>query len=70
MKVTLKNLNKYIANPLGVELVKGKGYFYLWNLPGKEVLTLTESSSIYVFALSHLSWEQWEEEIKSLVKTK
>lgn len=70
MKVTLKNLNKYIANPLGVELLNGKGYFYLWDLPGKEVINTSESTSIMVYALSHLSWEQWEEEIKSLVKTK
>lgn len=70
MKVTLKNLNKYIANPLGVELIKGKGYFYLWDLPGKEVINTSNSTSIYVYSLSQLTWKQWEEEIKSIVKTK
>ena len=68
MKVTLKNLNEKIANPLGVELIKGKGYFYLWDLPGKSILSLTESNSIYVYSLPQLTWGQWKEEIENLVK--
>jgi len=68
MKVTLKNLNEKIANPLGVELVRGKGYFYLADLPETEPLMgYAETSMIYVFMLNQFTFEQWGDAIKELV---
>lgn len=61
--LTLKYLNEKIAQPLGVELVKGPGYFYLVG----DHLTGEESTSIYVYRISDLSFEQWKEQIEDLV---
>jgi len=62
--LTLKKLNKEIANPLGVVLNKGVGYFYLTgNLMGFAL-----ESSIYAYAVNHLSFEQWKAEIERLVE--
>jgi len=68
MKVTLKNLNKEIANPLGVELVKGHLYYYLVDLPDRNLMGYAENTIIYVFMLSQFTFEQWKEVIVELVE--
>lgn len=61
--LTIKYLNDKIAKPLEVELVKGKGYFYLVG----ELMGYASTTSIYVYKVNDLSFEQWQESIKEIV---
>ena len=66
--VRLVRVNEYLAKKIpGVELVKGKGYFYFsW----KTGFAIREPwpklpGPVYVYAITHLSWEKWKGVIDS-----
>lgn len=61
--LTLKFLNEKIAQPLGVELVKGQGYFYLVG----DIFDNTFSTSVMVYKVNDLPFDMWEQEIKDMV---
>ena len=61
--LTIKYLNDKIAKPLGVELVKGEGYFYLCG----ELMGYASTSGIYVYKVNDLSFEQWKDSIEEIV---
>ena len=60
-QLRIATVNK-LAKPLGVQLVKGKGYFYFLDLDGNVI----EDSSVLVYSLNHLTLERWLEEAKSV----
>jgi hypothetical protein len=59
--LTLKKINKVIQH-LNIELVRGRGYFYILDSNGNQV-----GDSICVFRLNHMSIERWLETIDSEV---
>ncbi len=61
--LTLKYLNEKIAAPLGVELVKGAGYFYLLG----DIMAHASQSGIYVYKVNDLTFDLWKDSIESLV---
>ena len=62
-RFSIKQINAAIA-PLGVELIKGKGYFYLLDLETGEQV----GESIMIYALNHASLEWWLSNIKPEVE--
>jgi transcriptional regulator len=61
--LTLKYLNEKIAAPLGVELVKGEGYFYLLG----DIMAHASQSGIYVYKINDLTFDGWKDSIEELV---
>lgn len=61
---TLKDLNK-IANKIGLELVKGEGYFYWWFLKIEDDLKYSgiNLASIYVVHFNRMKFDKWVEEL-------
>lgn len=61
----LSSINKAAAaEGIGLELVKGEGYFYVVG-PGTEHL---DSASIYVYRLSEQNQEAWLKDMRSFAK--
>lgn len=61
-KFTIRTINNLISsNAIGLELVKGKGYFYF--VPRNPDI-LIHDSSVIVYRLNHLSPAQWLEEAR------
>ena len=68
MRVTMKKLNAIVA-PHGLEFVKGRGYFYftlgeLYVNGEPKVIP----DSIYVYALGHQTWQQWEKDMHDAIR--
>jgi len=61
-KSTLLGINKRLA-PMGVELVKGEGYFYFVGAPVEKL----PSTSIMVFRLNQLTSDQWVETAEKMI---
>ena len=61
-KFSIKDLNKDIAQ-YGVELVKGRGYFYFASLDDPCINEIHNPSSIYVYAFNHMSEAKWREHV-------
>jgi hypothetical protein len=66
----LKTFNKKIAK-LGLELVKAKDYFY-WigvnNDIHDKIINCSQETGVYVFRFSHLSNEQWINEVETILE--
>ena len=75
MRVTMKKLNAIVA-PHGLEFVKGRGYFYFTFRPPESVTQWENCTSIpkvipdsiYVYALGHQTWEQWEKDMHDAIR--
>lgn len=65
----LKSLNA-IAKKDDLKLVKGKGYFYWIGLTDEmhQKCFQVSTTSVYVYAFKHLSFEQWLEEFEKIKK--
>lgn len=59
MKATVRSVNRF-ASKYNLRLVRGRGYYY-W-LDGNGRLA-DDAPSVYVFSVSHLSLERWEQEV-------
>jgi len=57
VKLTIKTVNRAISST-GLELVRGKGYFYFVAASGDAV----DVDSIPVFSINHLTLSRWIEE--------
>ena len=64
-RVNLKNLNA-LLKPHGLEMIKGKGYFYFMELEGCSLKNIPKS--IYCNSMNQGTWEQWEQDIKEAIK--
>lgn len=64
---SIKNLNK-IAKEIGLELVKGDGYFYWWFINEEDDLKYChlKLESIYVVHFNRMKFEKWIDEYKSV----
>lgn len=69
VKKNIRSLNK-IAGEFGIELVQDKDYLYWYGLNDETAtrLSMLKSTGIYVAKFSHLSFEQWLEELESIKK--
>jgi len=59
VKATIRSVNRF-ARQYNLRLVRGRGYYY-W-LDGNGRLA-DDAPSVYVFSVSHLSPERWEQEV-------
>ena len=60
----IKNVNTHIAK-FGVELVRGKGYFYFADITDEPVAD--EIPSVYTYHLRSMTFCQWYEHVKNAV---
>lgn len=61
-KFTIAQLNKEIAHH-GVELVKGRGYFYFASLDDRCIAERAQPASIYVYAFNHADAAWWRSSV-------
>lgn len=70
--LTLKRITKEIQKHWPkVELVRGEGYFYLYSSDEEVGLKLSSlyTTGIYVNLLSHLTLEQWVQEVRVIMNS-
>ena len=65
-RFTMKSLNAELR-AMQIEFVKGRGYFYLADLGDSLRCVSGPSTSIYVYAFSHLTESEWRERIASVL---
>lgn len=68
LRLTCKAITQAM-NQRGIpgELVRGRGYFYLWDKEGEESFwSMAYSSSIYVYRLNHMTLDKWLESITQM----
>ena len=68
MPATLKKINEYLQSKVpGIELVKGRGYFYFADTPASESCAFPPDS-ICIYALNHQSLDEWKKDMDRAVK--
>lgn len=63
-RIQLRTVNKAIAH-MGIELVKGEGYFYFF--PLDPAAPMLDNATEYVYALNHISLSEWVHRAENVI---